>query len=176
LRGPPKSRFDPTQYSRVIGIEPLEREEIREHIEPIVICNPDEAKTRTELCERWGVDQSTPIVAISHAGLRGEIDKLRDDFEASDFAAGAETLVIRSDLHDEDAVFPLAVWLPAVDQVHCVAGYNSYWESRWMGYAHKTRLRVIARKIDDPLGRVEVGRSYKMRENGADILARSIVG
>ena len=176
LRGPPKSRFDPTQYARVIGIEPLEREEIREHIEPIVICNPDEAKTRTELCERWGVDQSTRIVAISHAGLRGEIDKLRDDFEASDVGAGAETLVIRSDLHDEDAIFPLAVWLPAVDQVYCVAGYNSYWESRWMGYAHKTRLRVMGRKIDDPLGRVKAGRSYKMRENGADILARSIVG
>ena len=38
-----------------------------------------------------------------------------------------------------------------------------------MGFAHKTQLRVIGRKIDDPLGRVKAGRSYKMVENGADI-------
>lgn len=178
LRGAPKTRFDPSQYARVIGIEPVEHEEIREHIEPIVICNPDEAKTRAELCERWGVDERTWIVAISHAGLRGEISTLRADHEAN--AEGDddedETLIIQSDLHDENAIFPLAVWLSAVDQVHCVAGYNSYWESRWMGYAHQTQLRVIGRKIDDPLGRVKAGRSYKMRENGADVLARSIIG
>jgi len=160
----------------VIGIEPVEHEEIREHIEPIVICNPDEAKTRAELCKRWGIDEGTRVVAISHAGLEGEIDTLCADHEAETEAHDEqETIVIQSDLHDENAIFPLAVWLPAVDQVHCVAGYNSYWESHWMGYAHKTRLRVIGRKIDDPLGRVEAGRSYQMRENGADILARSIV-
>jgi len=176
LRGTPTLKFDPTQYARVIGIEPLEHEEIREHIEPIVICNPDEARTRAELCERWDVDQKTWIVAISHAGLRGEIDTLLADHKANATVDDGETLIIQSDLHDENAIFPLAVWLPGVDQVHAVAGYNTYWESHWMGYADKSQFRVIRRKIDFPQDRVNAGLSYRMRENGADILARSIIG
>lgn len=176
LRGSATAPFDTSQYERVIGIEPLEQEKIREFIEPIVVCNPDEAKTRTELCEKWGVDEASHIVAISHAGLFGEIDMLQADRAANSERKDEETFVMQSDLHSETAVFPLAAWLPAADQVYCFAGYNSYWESRWMGYAHKTRLRIIGRKIDDPLSRVNAGRSYKMRENGADVLARLILG
>jgi hypothetical protein len=176
LRGTQTTAFKPSQYSRIIGIEPLEHEEIHECIEPIVICNPDEAKTRTEACARWGLDESTRIVAISHAGLPGELDTLHDDYKSSTVAGDSDVFIIESNLHDEDAEFPMAVWLPAVDRIHCVAGYNSYWESRWMNYAHKTRLRVIGRKIDDPADRVESGSNYTMRANGADVLARSIVG
>jgi hypothetical protein len=174
LRGTQNVRFDPAQFERVIGIEGIEHEEIREHIDPIVICNPDEAKTRTELCEHWGVDERKRIVAISHAGLRGEIAALRADCMAG--IELDETVIIQSDLHDEDAIFPLAVWLPVVDEIHCLAGYNSYWESRWMGYTDKTEFRVTKRKIDNPLGRISTGHSYEMRHNGADVLARSIMG
>jgi hypothetical protein len=176
LRGTETSRFDPSQFARVIGIEPIEHKEIREHIEPIVVANPDEARTRKELCAKWGIDDGSRIVAISHAGLRGEIDNLRAGHEATVHDTEDHTFVIQSDLHDEDAVFPLAVWLPAVDQIFCASGYNSYWESRWMGYAHKTRMRVIQRKIDDPLARVDTGHAYVMQENGADVLARTIIG
>lgn len=175
LVGGPNTKFDPSQYARVIGIEPVEHEHIREHIEPIVICNPDEARTRADLCERWKVDEMTRIVAISHAGLSGEIDMLLAEYEADTGHNGVKTLVIQSDLRDEDAIFPMALWLPAVDQIHCAAGYNSYWESRWMGYAGKTRLLVIDRRIDDPRSRINAGRDYVMRENGADVLARSIM-
>jgi len=176
LRGTETTRFDPAQYTRIIGIEPLQHAEVREHIEPIVICNPDEAKTRAQVCERWGVDEGSRIVAISHAGLRGEIDLLLADQEADVDASENSMVVIQADLHDEAATFPLAVWLPAVDRIFCMAGYNSYWESRWMGYAHKTRLRVAGRDIDDPLGRVKAGNGYEMHNNGADMLARSILG
>jgi hypothetical protein len=176
LRGTENVRLDASQYERIIGIEPLEHEEIREFVEPIVVCNPDDAKTRTELCEKWGVEEEARIVAISHAGLIGEIDILEADRTAITEQGEQETVVIQTDLHAESAVFPMAPWLPAADQVFCFAGYNSYWESRWMGFAHKTRLRVAGRTIDDPLGRVRAGQSYEMRENGADVLARMIMG
>ena len=41
LRGTETTPFDSSQFTRIIGIEPLTHEEIREHIAPIVICNPD---------------------------------------------------------------------------------------------------------------------------------------
>lgn len=175
LIGGPNAKFDSSQYTRVIGIEPMGHPQIREQIEPIVICNPDEARSRADLCEKWNVDQSTRIVAISHAGLRDEIDMLVDEYQAKEEHDDENTIVIQSDLRDEQAVFPFAVWLPAVDLVYCAAGYNSYWESQWMGYAEKTQLRVIDRRIDDPQRRIDAGRDYVMRENGADVLARSIV-
>ena len=37
------------------------------------------------------------------------------------------------------------------------------------------RVGASSRAIDDPLGRLNAGRSYRMRENGADVIARSIV-
>lgn len=175
LRGTQTTRFEQSQYSRVIGIEPIQHDEIREWIEPIVICNPDEAKSRTEVCAHWGIDEGQRIVAITHAGLRGEFNTLVDDC-TSNAIADDDVFVIESDLHKEDAVFPIAAWLPAVDRVHCAAGYNSYWESRWMNYVHKTRVRVIDRKIDDPLDRIMTGKNYTMRSNGADVLAGFIVG
>lgn len=171
LRGTQNIRFDPTQYARVIEIEPVGHPEIRERIEPVVICNPDESRSRDDVCARWNIGNEKKIYVISHAGLDGENDEFEADAETQD-----DIYVIRSDLHDPDSTFPLAIWLPAVDRVYCAAGYNSYWESRWMNYAHKTRLRVFGRKIDDPLNRVNAGRDYQMKANGADTLARSITG
>lgn len=171
LRGNENIRFDSTQYARVIEIEPVGHPEIREQIEPVVICNPDEARTRDDVCSRWNIGNEKKIYVISHTGLDGENDELGADTDSQDNIA-----VIRSDLHDPDSTFPLAIWLPSVDRIYCAAGYNSYWEARWMNYAHKTRLRVIGRQIDDPLSRVNAGRDYRMKANGADTLARSITG
>jgi hypothetical protein len=175
LRGTETTRFDASQYRRVIGIDPLTQEENSEHIDPIVICNPDEAKTREELDKRWGIESGRRVVAITHAGLHDEISSLRSDYDDSVGADEDDAFIIESDLHKQNAVFPLAIWLPVVDQIHSFGGYNSYWESRWMNYAHKTVVRVTTRAIDDPLARLEAGRSYRMRENGANVIARSIV-
>jgi hypothetical protein len=176
LRGTETTRFEPLQYARVIGIEPLAVDGIREHISPIVVCNPDDAKTREEVCAHWGIEEGQRIVAITHAGLQGEIDTLQTDYDDAVVDDARESFIIESDLYDRGAVFPLAAWLPGVDQVHCMAGYNSYWESRWMNYAHKTRLRVVARQIDSPLHRVKAGESYRLQDNGADVLAKAIAG
>jgi hypothetical protein len=71
-------------------------------------------------------------------------------------------------------VFPLAPWLGAADEVHCSAGYNSYWEARWLGYAPRTRLTAIARTFDDPIWRVKNCGDHEIRDNGADVIAREI--
>jgi hypothetical protein len=176
LRGTRKMQFDPRQYSRLIGIEPVCNDQIREFIDPIVICNPDEARQRADVCRHWNIDDSKHIVAISHAGLRGEIATLRSGQTENTGSSDPSRSVIHADLHDKDAVFPLAPWLPGVDEVHCYAGYNGYWESRWMGYDKKTRFHVVNRRIDDPGLRLERGCDYAMKANGADMLARMIVG
>ncbi len=168
LEGNASVRFDRRHYARVIGIEQVIHEEIREHIDPIVVCNPEDCRSRDEFCERFGIDPSSEIVVISHAGLPGEINALKQ-------VEKHPTLTeVRCDLHTSEALFPLAPWLPGVDRIHCSAGYNSYWESKWLGYDNRTTFSVFRRKIDDPMWRVKTNRDVMMRQNGADILATMI--
>ncbi len=175
LRGTQKMRFDADQYARVIGIEPVQNDQLDEFIDPIVICNPDEARTRAEVCRQWRIDDSQHIVAVSHAGLTGEIAAIRPDPMLKGASGDTPSAFIDADLHQEDAIFPLAPWLCGVDEVHSFAGYNSYWESRWMGYDNITQFHVVTRKIEDPGLRLAHGRDFVMKQNGADTLARQII-
>lgn len=167
LRGNDRVRFDAAQFGRVVAIEPIEADAVTDRIDPVVICNPNEVRTREELCRRFSLPADRPVRVVSHAGLAGEIDGLtgQGDGEAS---------MLYFDLYAEDALFPLAPWVAAADEIHCSAGYNSYWEAIWLGYAARTALTVFRRQIDDPLWRTQVGADYEMRENGADVLARWI--
>jgi hypothetical protein len=171
LRGNQQVSFAPEQYRRVIAIEPIDGEVFTDRIDPVVICNRDERRTRAELRERFAVPADRPIIAYTHAGLPGEIDSLA----GAHADLGGEPVVLRFDLYTDGAVFPLAPWIGAADLIHSSAGYNSYWEARWLGFSRKTVITVFRRQIDDPEWRVRVCAGHQMRENGADVLARWIM-
>lgn len=164
--GPDDTRYDARRFARVIGIEPHRHTAIREEIAPIVVCNPDECRPTSALRERLGVPGDRRLVVATHAGVRGEIATV---------AAGAASAV-RLDLYAPDALFPLAEWLPGADTVLSGAGYNAFWEARWLGYAARTRFTPLRRDIDDQAWRVHACGAYPMRANGADALAASIAG
>jgi hypothetical protein len=166
--GPRDTPFAPTQFRRVVAIEPFRHVAVRETVDPVVVCNADECRPPQALRERLGVSPERPLVVVAHAGIAGE----RATIEAG--ARGEH--VVRFDLFEERALFPVAEWLPGVDRVHCGAGYNAFWEARWLGYASRTSFRPFPRKIDDQAWRVATCLHYPMRANGADTLAGWIVG
>jgi hypothetical protein len=55
------------------------------------------------------------------------------------------------------------------------AGYNAYWESKWLGFHHRCFFTPFPRPIDDQAWRVRECADHWPRENGADTLARWIV-
>jgi len=164
--GPADTRWDATQYRRIVAIEPFRHPVLRETIDPIVICNPDELRSPSALRERLGVAPDRRLVVVAHAGLAGEVMELSGD-------ADDETVVC--DLFAEDALFPLAEWLAGADVVHCAAGYNAFWEAQWLGWAARTRFTPLRRTIDDQAWRATTCRGWTVRANGADTLARQIV-
>jgi hypothetical protein len=166
--GPRDTSFAPAQFRRVVAIEPFRHAAVRETVDPIVVCNPDECRPPGALRERLGVPPERSLVVVAHAGLAGE----RAAIEAE--ARGEHA--VRCDLFDEHALFPLAEWLPGADRVHCGAGYNAFWEARWLGYAPRTSFKPFPRKIDDQAWRVATCLRSPMRANGADTLAGWIVG
>lgn len=158
--GPAGARFDPRQYARIVAIEPLVHEAIRERIDPVVICNPDECEPPGALRARLAVPAGQPVLVSMHAGLEGELAQL-----------GAGSGARAFDLRAEGALFPLARWLGGADGIRAGAGYNTFWESRWLGYFDRMHFTPFARRIDDQAWRVRECAAVPVRENGADTLA-----
>jgi hypothetical protein len=168
FEGPPALRFDRGRFARVFAIEPhLEMPFPHEAIEPVVVCNPDECQPAGALRARLGVPVGTPVEIVAHAGRSGERAAIE---------AGGPPNARVFDLSDEGSLFPAAEWLGGADRIACGAGYNSFWEAHWLGYAARTTFTPFARPIDDQAWRVRVCGGYRPPENGADTLARALVG
>lgn len=164
LRGPEGVSFAPDQYERVIAIEPVTARAITHTIDPVVIANPDECRPRGSLRKKLGVEDGETLSVVVHAGMPGEIAQI------ARIDADAKTL----DLHADDAIFPVCEWLGDCDRIACGAGYNTFWEAHWLGYAPRTTFFPFARSIDDQRWRTTLCGTHPER-NGADVIASWIV-
>jgi hypothetical protein len=156
------SRLRGAAFERVIEVEPTGCDQVTDRVPPVVVCNPDEVVPDLHSAPR------RLRVVIAHPDAPGEVEAAADAVPCS----GATDIRVAS-LLDKQPVFPLAAHLHAADEVFCAAGYNSFWEARWMGYEHKTTfvsLRCAKGEHDARLK--ELG---PMLENGADVLAWQIV-
>ena len=169
LEGSQNVPFDPTHYDRIIAFEPMEHPVFTDALEPIVICNPDECRPPTALRELLYVPENNKLAVVAHAGSAGEIDEIGPDEVAG-------TTIARFDLREESAPFPIAEWLPGADEIYMAAGYNCFWEARWLGYHDRTDFTPYGRFIDDQQWRLTECAHYTPTENGADQLARWILG
>ncbi len=140
----------------------MQHEALLERVDPVVVCNPDECEPPEALRRELGVPAERHLVVVAHAGELGEIESLRAD--------GATVC----DLRQKDALFPLARWLGGADEIVCGAGYNAFWEARWLGYFPRARFTPFPRRIDDQAWRLHACAQVQMRGNGADTLARDI--
>jgi hypothetical protein len=167
--------FQRGQYERILAIEPLAQRGLHgdriDRIDPIVVADPADVLTPAAVRERWGVPAGEELVVVAHAGQPGELEVLRQ----AAGAAGAAAHVV-FDLFDPAAPFPAAPWLAGADRVVSGLGYNSFWEARWLGFAGRTLFVPFRRSIDDQAGRLAASGDHVMRENGADTLARMILG
>jgi hypothetical protein len=160
--------FERDRYARLLAIEPIDDRGLgMTRIDPLVVANPDEVRPPGALRERLGAAAGAPLTVVVHAGERGELEALRA-------AAGAGAAVL--DLNDPAAPFPAAEWLGGADRIVCGAGYNAFWEARWLGYAPRARFVAFPRTIDDQARRARDFAGVVPRANGADVLARWITG
>ncbi len=168
LDGPSGAKFDLMQFARIISIEPIASTAVTHAIDPVVIVNREECRPRGALRARLGISAEQRLVAVMHAGLPGETSELVP-------AAKAGETVVTFDLRAPDAIFPIAEWIGDADEVRAFAGYNAYWEARWLGHAARTTFRGVRRRNDDQPWRVAKCDRYVMRANGADTLAGWLV-
>jgi hypothetical protein len=168
LQGPPGMPFRPEPFERILAIEPIEHLLLTDRLDPIVVANLEDCRPPHALRELLARPSGRPLAVVAHAGQRGEIDALRDALGA----AAPDAAVL--DLFAEGAPFPAAEWLGGADRIAQGAGYNSFWEAHWLGYAERTVFLPFKRSIDDQTRRLRDFRSTP-KENGADRLARWIL-
>lgn len=171
LTGRGNVRFDPKAWDRIIEIEPLGLPSCTHRIDPIVVVDPEECEPAPALHERLGVSPGARLTVLCHAGRPGEIDVLRAHAREH---AGRDQTVVELDLH-RGGPFPAARWLGAAEHVVAGAGYNTFWESRWLGYADRARLVAFERSIDRQQLRLDVLADHRPRQNGANVLAQWIM-
>jgi hypothetical protein len=181
--GPPGHPYERSRFDRVIAIEPgLPGSEVDETIDPIIVTNPDECRPPGSLRNALGLHQGERLNVVQQAGQPGEWLSLlasltdrpahvftpaRDDVQER---APAEDVMV----HDGGAFFPLADWLRDADAIVAGAGYNAYWESRWLELDARSTFVPFRRIIDDQNWRLQSCGSHRPRQNGADVLARRL--
>ena len=183
LVGPKDHPFLPEQYARVIAIEPNAIEAgSHDTVDPIVAVNPDEQRLAGALRDALGVARDEPLHVVHQAGEHGEWSRLVETtshrplhvFAPAREDAPPVAAYAGIHVHDGDAFTPLAAWLGDADVLHTGAGYNAYWEARWLGYDAKTTFTPFRRNIDDQSWRLRTCASFVPRENGADTLVREL--
>lgn len=178
--GPKGLPFEPSQYTRILGIEPgLEAPRLDATLAPIVGVNPDELRPPGALREHLGVSASQPLHLIHQVGAPGDWRKLLDirpERPVHVLAPGLtpDDVGVAEGIHlrDGEALFPLAAWLGDADAIACGAGYNAFWEARWLGHATRTTFVPFVRTIDDQAWRLRTCWDHTPEENGADVLVR----
>jgi len=156
-------------WDRIISFEPLfEHPMFTDQVDPIVVCNRGELRPKGSLRKRWDLSLTARLVVVAQAGEPGEADAIPTDEDA-------KARVVRLDGRSADHPFPLAEWLSDADQIYAGAGYNAYWESKWLGWFERTHFTAFPRPIDDQAWRLEACADYWPKENGADQLARWIL-
>lgn len=173
LVGPKEARFDASRYERVFAMEPAPGLKRFESLAPIVVANRDEVRTREELCARLKADPSRPLHLLARAGLPSDLTSL----SAIAPIDGAQVRDI--ELTENAVPFPAAPWFGALagnDRLVAAPGYNTYWESHWLGFAERVTWVPIKRVFDDAVWRAQCPPPKTWNENGADTLARLILG
>lgn len=169
LVGPKEARFDVGRYERVIAIEPAPGLERFEQVPPVVVSNASDALSRADLAARLGVDVDSPLRVIVRGGLDSDGAVLDDAAQQVHRGPWHDF-----DLHQANAPFPVAPLLAGADHVVAAPGYNTFWESRLLGFAHKTTWVPIKRALDDAHWRAALPLSTSTA-NGADVIAAQMV-
>jgi hypothetical protein len=160
--------YDPARWDRIIAIEPIDHPSLTHRVEPIVCANPDECRPPEALRERLNVPPEKTLAVVAHTGSREEQQVLA--------AVGDEDVqVVHFDLTDAASPFPLAEWLGGADVIMTGAGYNTFWESRWLGFHDRCFFTAFPRPIDDQAWRARQCADHTPTANGADTIAGWIV-
>ena len=175
LVGPPEVPFDRSRYARILAIEPAPPLLEFEATPPVVATTtaaPPFAlarhAARSSLARLMAVSEGSPLHVVVSSGLPG--DRAALEAEAAQRGGPWHSF----DGLADDAVFPLSPLLIGADAIIAAPGYNTFWESRLLGFDERCTWVPIKRSIDNTDWRAALPASVRYADNGADVIARML--
>ncbi len=162
--------FRPEDWDLVLRTEPgFDLPFPSESVEPLVIRNRDEILSAEVARRDLGLEPEDRACLFAFNGKDGEGAEVWKSFS---YLKEEGWTVVRSD-NREGGLFPAMDWYEAFDLVVCGAGYNQFWEAR---YLRKDAYFVpFPRRFEDQARRVRLCSDYEFEENGADQVVRRIL-
>jgi hypothetical protein len=161
--------FDPSQYDRVLAIEPFMSAIAMENINPVILRNRDEIMPREKALKRLGLDGSKKIALYSLSGNPRYFEEFREKYSCLE-REGYD--VVRTGTWREGGIFPAVDYFNAIDLIVCGAGYNQVWEANYFG--KKALFEVLDVNFSDQRLRIKAGEDFHFDVNGADQLVEII--
>lgn len=162
--------FRPEDWDLVLRTEPgFDLPFPSEAVEPLVLRNRDEILSSEAARADLGLGPGDRACLFAFSGRTGEGAEAWKSFS---YLEDEGWTVIRSD-NREGGLFPAMDWYNAFDLVVCGAGYNQFWEAR---YLRKEAYFVpFPRRFEDQARRIALCSDYEFEENGADQVVRRIL-
>lgn len=162
--------FRPEDWDLVLRTEPgFDLPFPSESVEPLVIRNRDEILSAEAARADLGLASEDRSCLFA---FNGKIGEGAEAWKSFSYLEDEGWTVVRSD-NREGGLFPAMDWYNAFDLVVCGAGYNQFWEAR---YLRKEAFFVpFPRRFEDQARRIALCSDYEFEENGADQVVRRIL-
>jgi hypothetical protein len=161
-----------TDYNAAYSVEPGFQPPGFQPLPPLILKNKDELPSKKASMIELGLE---PGQKLCIAANNGSDDEYRDIVEKSkELCPDNYRLILSTNKESSDpTLFPLIDYLPAADLVVASAGYNLFYECRYL-YVH-ARFFAYNRKAEDQNWRIKTNSNYHFHTNGADVLVSRLV-
>ena len=156
-------------YDAALSIEPGFLPEGFSSVPPLVLKNRDELPSKAEAREALEIEEGKKCCIIAQNGRPGEFERILA--ESSGTGDLSDYRMIYTSNRDTKALslFPLIDYLPAADFIIAGAGYNLFYESRYLNIPG--RFFSFKRDAENPQWRIDNNSGCTFTENGADTIA-----
>lgn len=158
-------RFRPEDYDLLLRTEPgFELPFQSGEINPVIIRNRD------EIMDRETARSDLKLVKDARACLfafNGDAGEGAEAWKSFSYLQDEGWTVVRSH-NREGGLFPVIDWFNAFELIICGAGYNAFWESRWL--KKEAFFVPFPRRFENQARRPALLSDYEFETNGADEL------
>lgn len=157
-------------YDAVIAIEPFNSIIPMISINPIIIRNRSEIKSKNEARNILNIpDEKEKCCLLSFNGNPGDFEKVKNAYS---YLENEGYRMIYSTNY-KNGIFPVVDYFNAFDLLICGAGYNSFWEAVY--FNKETIFIPTFARFESGERRIQECQEYYFDENGADQLADIIM-
>jgi hypothetical protein len=161
-------KFDPSQYDRIIAIEPFPSAIPMESINPLILRNRNEILPRKTALDRLGLENDQKVALYAFSGNAGDQERFMSKFPELE----KDFQVVKASLFS-GGLFPIVDYYNAFDFIICTGGYNFVWDAVY--FDKNAHFEPAPVKFCDQRKRIENSRNYSFDLNGADQLIKNIL-